>query len=100
MEDIELGYAEFDRKIVVKTNDAERTKNILSDSPMREVIQSLEDFTFHIGHHHSHNTEVESAFLELRINDGILDVARLRVIYNAFISVLEKIEPEHISVMK
>jgi hypothetical protein len=100
MEDVELGYAEFDKKIVVKTNDAERAHTILSDSSMREVIQSLQDFTFHIGHHHSHNTEVESAFLELRINDGILDVARLRVIYDAFVSVLDKIEAEHSSVMK
>ncbi|HEY0054963.1 MAG TPA: hypothetical protein VGB63_06370 [Pedobacter sp.] len=93
MEDVELGYVEFDKKIVVKTNDADRAKSILYDSSMREVIQSLEDFTFHIGHHSSHNTEVEAAFLELRINEGILEISRLRAIYEAFVSVLRKIEP-------
>ncbi|HEX8377009.1 MAG TPA: hypothetical protein VF602_04275 [Pedobacter sp.] len=100
MEDVELGYAEFDKKIVVKTNDAERAKKVLSDSSMREVIQSLEDFSFHIGHHHSNNTQVESAFLELSINEGILETSRLRVIYDAFISILDKVEPATSSVAK
>ena len=99
MEDITLGYPEFDKQIIVKTNHSERLQDIFSDSAIRETIQSLPEFTFHIGYHHSGNTEVESAFLELRIDDGITDPASLRRIYNTFILVLDKVDLDSSSVM-
>ncbi|MEJ6980145.1 hypothetical protein WG906_06770 [Pedobacter sp. P351] len=92
MEDILIGYPDFDKEIVVKSNDEERIKDILSLSEVRETIQTLPDFNFHIGHHNSSNTEVESAFLELRIDDGITDPEKLRPIYNAFLMVLDKVD--------
>jgi len=92
MEDIKIGSPEFDKNIVIKSNHPDRIKDILSSTQIREVIQSLPNFEFHIGHHHSSHTEVESAFLELRIDEGITDTARLRLIYGAFILVLEKVD--------
>ncbi len=92
MEDIKIGSPEFDKNIVIKSNHPDRIKDILSSIQIREVIQSLPNFEFHIGHHHSSHTEVESAFLELRIDEGITDTARLRLIYSAFILVLEKVD--------
>lgn len=92
MEDIKIGSPEFDKNIVIKSNHPDRIKDILSSTQIREVIQSLPNFEFHIGHHHSSHTEVESAFLELRIDEGITDTARLRLIYSAFILVLEKVD--------
>ena len=92
MEDIKIGSPEFDKDIVIKSNHPDRIKDILSSIQIREVIQSLPNFEFHIGHHHSSHTEVESAFLELRIDEGITDTARLRLIYSAFILVLEKVD--------
>jgi hypothetical protein len=92
MEDIQIGYPEFDKEIVIKSNQPERIKDILASAQIREVIQSLPNFEFHIGHHHSSHTEVESAFLELRIDEGITDTETLRPIYSAFTSVLEKVD--------
>ncbi len=92
MEDIKIGDPEFDKKIVVKSNNPERIKDILDLPQIREVIQSLPNFEFHIAHHHSSNTEVESAFLELRIDEGITDTATLRPIYNIFCLILEKVD--------
>jgi hypothetical protein len=92
IEDIKIGSPEFDKNIVVKSNHPDRIKDILSSAQIRDVIQSLPNFEFHIGHHHSSHTEVESAFLELRIDEGITDTAVLRLIYSAFILVLEKVD--------
>ena len=96
MQDIEIGYPEFDKKIIVKTNHPERVKDILSDSAVRETLLTLPDFNFHIGHHHSDNAPVESAFLELRIEDGITEIAPLKAIYKAFLSVLKKMNTDEI----
>lgn len=100
MEDVVLGYPEFDKKIIVKTNDADRLKDVLADDSVRERILSFDEFNMHIGHHHSSNTEVESAFLELRIDDGITEVPKLREIYTAFMLVLSKVDLGSTSVME
>lgn len=99
MEDTVLGYPEFDKEIIVKTNHPERLREILSDPAIRETLQSLPQFTFHISHHSSANTAVESASLELRIDDGITEPARLRSIYNVFFLVLEKVDLDGDSIM-
>lgn len=93
MQDVEIGDPEFDKTIVIKTNDEERLKAILNNSAVLKVIETLPDFNFHIIHHHSARTEVESASLELRIDEGITDTSKLRLIYAAFMLVLDKIDP-------
>jgi len=93
MQDVEIGVPGFDKDIVIKTNDEERLKDILSSSTVLKVLQTLPDFSFHITHHHSTHTEVESASLELRIDEGITDTLKLRLIYAAFILILDKIDP-------
>ncbi|MFD2162998.1 hypothetical protein ACFSJU_11390 [Paradesertivirga mongoliensis] len=100
IQDVDLGYPEFDRKIVIKTNHPDRLKEIFSDTQVRGTIRSLPEFTFHIGHHHSANTHVESAFLELRIDEAITEPDRLYEIYKAFSVVLDKLEFEAGSIMK
>lgn len=100
MEDIELGYPEFDKDIIVKTNDAERLKSILGNEKTRSSIQSLRDFNFHISHHSSVNTEVEAAFLELTIDDAILETTQLRSIYELFVAVLNSLDNENSSIIK
>lgn len=100
MQDIVVGYPEFDKQVIVKTNYPERLHEILSDKGLRELLQSFTGFTFHIGHHHSANTQVESAFLELRIDEGITEPVMLREIYTAFVLVLNRIDLEGDSIMK
>jgi hypothetical protein len=90
MEDIEIGYPEFDKKLIVKTNDAERVKTIFSDDDVRDTFQSLTEFTLHIA-----NKDIEGekeAFLELEIQKGVTDPNELRKIYHSFFSLFTALE--------
>lgn len=93
MQDVVIGYAEFDNKVVIKTNDEARAKFIFSDPKSRQVFQSLDNFSFGVAHHHVADSEYKEPFLELIIEDGITDVTELRQIYVAFFEVLMKIDP-------
>lgn len=92
MQDVTLGYADFDKKLVIKTNDPEKLKSLFADSSVRGVIQELDNFTFAITTHHASDSTIREPFLELNIESGITDVTRLRVIYNAYFSVLTMLE--------
>jgi hypothetical protein len=93
-QDVTVGDEHFDSKVMVKANNEERVKDILTSNPLKEVLQSLAEFKFHIVHAHSSNTEVESAYLELRIDDAVTEPDVLHRIYDAFVEVLNKIDPQ------
>jgi len=92
MQDLKIGIPEFDDKVIVKTNNSIRLKDLLSDSEIRTLLQSLPEFHFHIAHHSSQKTEVEGALLKLNIEEGITDPKVLRKVYNMFINVLTKLD--------
>jgi hypothetical protein len=93
LEDKEIGYAEFDTALIIKTNDAEKTKNIFSDKTARQVLQSLTAFTLHTDKRNiNEDTDTKEYFLEFEIERGIVEVIELRRIYAAFAAVLTAIE--------
>ena len=92
MEDVEIGYPEFDEALIIKTNDRERTRRIFSDVNIREIFQSLHLFTFHLAYHHVAGEKEKEPFLELSIEEGINDPAELRNLYEAFYKVLIGVE--------
>lgn len=92
MEDIETGYPEFDKKVIVKTNDTSRLQSLFSEKNTRLAFENLTGFTFHITQHHLDETNKKDNFLEFNIEEAITDVSRLKLIYNAFSSVLDSIE--------
>ena len=67
MEDVVIGYPDFDETLIIKTSDRERTRRIFTDVNVREIFQSLRLFTLHLTHHH------KEPFLELTIEEGITD---------------------------
>ena len=91
MQDVEIGFPEFDKKLIVKTNDRQKLKDIFSDKSVRTAFQTLDDFTFGVTHHRADGGD-NAPFLELLINAGITNVATLREIYDAFSSVLALVE--------
>ena len=92
MEDVVIGYKEFDDALIIKTNDRERTRRIFSDEEARKVFQSLRSFTLRLVHHHVAD-QIEGQYsLELSIDEGITDPATLRNLYVAFCIVLSGIE--------
>lgn len=92
MQDVEIGYEEFDKKMLIKTNDADKVRFIFSDLEVRKVLQMLDNFSFGIANHHVGDSHLKEPFLELVIEEGITDTDALKDIYNAFINVLNKIE--------
>ena len=92
MEDVVVGYKEFDDALIIKTNDRERTRRIFYDEEVRKVFQSLRSFTLHLVHHHVAGQKENQCFLELSVEEGITDPAILRNLYEAFCIVLGGIE--------
>jgi hypothetical protein len=92
MQDIIIGYPEFDDKLIIKTNDAVKIKNIFSDKKTRQIFQSLRGFTLHTGSRNIGDTDNKEDFVELTIDRGVLDMEELRKIYAAFVNVLIAID--------
>ena len=92
MEDILTGYPEFDKKLIIKTNNAEKVKTIFADNSIREVLQTLADFTLHITHHRVDSEDEKEAFLEFEIQRGITEPSELRKIYHTFYNILLSID--------
>ena len=90
MQDVVLGYEEFDKKLIVKTNNEEKAKILFSNEEVRKTIQSLKGFTLHTKH--TADNDEKEASLELTIEDGITDTNLLRQIYHAFYSILNSLE--------
>lgn len=91
MQDVITGYTEFDKKVVVKTDDEERVKSLFDSAGVRSVFGSLTGFTFGIGRHHTDH-EKKAAFLEFNIDRAIMDAVELKAIYSAFFQVLVSID--------
>ena len=86
MEDVETGYEEFDKKLVVKTNDVARVKAVFRNEQTRKVFETIAGFNLHIAFY---DQEDKYSSLELTINRDITNVEELRKIYNAFVDVRE-----------
>jgi hypothetical protein len=91
MQDVVIGYDEFDKKFIIKTNSLDKVKEIFEDSTVRSVIQTLKNFTFAVTTHHT-STTTDQPFLELVIETGITDPDKLRSIYSAYYAVLAKLD--------
>lgn len=94
MEDVEIGFIEFDKKLIVKTNDKLRIREIFNDEQVRKVFQSLNDFKFGITYRKDKSSEKNHPFLELQIESAITNPRQLREIYHTFFSVLVLVDKE------
>ncbi|WP_158829481.1 hypothetical protein [Mucilaginibacter lacusdianchii] len=92
MEDVETGYTDLDKNVVIKSNNEEKVHRIFEDADVRELFARLEDFDLVIHHQKLGESNAEQPVLELNINEGITDPASLRAVYHAFYKVLETIE--------
>jgi len=93
MQDVQIGYPDFDEHIIVKTSDEARVRTIFTDDALRNTLVSLHNFTFEIVLPDDDDNDGNDSRLELIIEEGITDPKRLRPIYNAFFSTLTLIAP-------
>lgn len=92
MQDVVLGYDEFDKKLIIKTNDPDKLRQVFSHESVRSVILQLENFVLGITTHHVADSGNKEPFLELTIERGITEVALLRQVYHAYFSVLTALQ--------
>ena len=86
MQDIKLGFDDFDKHVVVKTNDEARTKQLFADEQLRFFVLAIEDdFTMSLSTSHMEKV------LALEIEKGITDVAFLQKIYGWFVQLLNEV---------
>jgi hypothetical protein len=88
MQDVKIGYAEFDKNVLVQTNDEQKLKSILSNPSVREVFQNLSGYSLHIDKH----GEGKGDYLHLVLQHAITDNATMRTIFSAFNKVLKALE--------
>lgn len=94
MQDVEIGYPEFDKAFIIKTNDESRVRTIFTDDEARSILLTLKDFTFEVVLTESEtNGDVNDSILELIIEEGITDPIRLRHLYRVFFGTLNLIDP-------
>lgn len=92
MQDVEVGYAELDKHLIIKTNDEGKVKKLFTHKEVRDVFEKLDDFDFGIRMHSVEHGDHKQSFLELNIEDGVTEPAELRKLYSAFYSVLDTID--------
>ncbi len=88
LEDVVIGYPDFDKTLIIKTNDKERLKQIFSDESVRKVFQSLSGYSLKIDRHH----EREGIFLDFTMQRALIDVVETRLVFNAFLQVLSYLD--------
>lgn len=89
LQDVKIGYPDLDKHLVIKTNDQEKVKTLFADELTRKVFTQLSNFDFGIRLHTDDDTKQKQAFLELNIEEGIIDTTVLRNLYHAFYMVLK-----------
>lgn len=92
MQDVVIGYPEFDDKVIIKTNNEEKVKLLFDSEEVREALKALNDFSLHIeSTDHQDNGEQEQ-MLVLKIEDAFTNTNALRKTYHAFYKLLLTIE--------
>lgn len=90
MEDITTGYTDFDRNVMVKTNDPQKFKSLFADEDVRQVFQNLSGYSFKIIPH----DERQGDHLELYIQRSITNAAEFAPIFSAFCQVATSLESQ------
>jgi hypothetical protein len=91
LEDVIIGYPEFDKKFIIKTNNGGKTQTIFAEKDCREILESLDDFTLETTGNDENCNGVQNQLI-LNIDEGITDTNLLKKIYHAFFRIWTGIE--------
>ena len=91
MQDVKLGYPEFDERFIVKTNDPSKCRALFEDVACRSILQQLPDCSFGIVRYALQDNPDSVPFLELRLDEAVTNPDLLRSAYAAFSQVLNKL---------
>ncbi|MBC7425803.1 MAG: hypothetical protein H7321_04640 [Bacteroidia bacterium] len=92
MMDVEVGYEDLDKHLIIKTNEEQKVRALFADQGIREAFTLLTSFDCGIHMHHSNGTPTKQAFLELHSNQVLKEPAEFRKIFDAFYALLSELE--------
>jgi hypothetical protein len=90
MQDVETGYEELDKHLVIKTNDEKKVRRIFENDAVRNILISLD--SFHCGIHTHTDDGAQRHFLELYVDENVDDLLVLKSLYKVFYNLLIAIE--------
>jgi hypothetical protein len=96
MQDVEVGYAEFDEAFIIKGNDERKLRNLFANQRIRELISVQPQIRFevtHVGHSFWRGRDVPKDVDELsfHVRGLIKDVERLKLLYDLFSETLDEL---------
>ena len=89
LQDEVVGYPEFDEKVIIKTNDAEKVRAVFSDGAVRQTLSALSSYNLQLD---GNNEADRTRKLTLEIEEGITEPAALLPLYHTFRQVLAQVE--------
>ena len=89
--DIEVGYPEFDRDFIIKSNDEFKVRALFANSRIRQLIQSQPDIHFGAGTKHGGSTQAFPSILSFGVSGVIKDVERLKSLFELFKETLNQL---------
>jgi len=92
MMDVEVGYPDLDKHLIIKTNDEQKVRSLFEDAGLRETFTQLNSFDCGIHLHHPNGNPTKQPFLELYTNQVIKDPATFRNVFDAFYQLLSEVD--------
>lgn len=91
MQDVEVGYPEFDNAFIIKGNDESKLRSLFNNAKVRDLIQAQPEIYFHVKDDEGwFKTKFPDGVDELyfQVRGVIQDVQRLKALYGLFAEVL------------
>lgn len=86
LQDEIIGYPEFDKKVIIKTNNKERVHALFGNESTRQILSELPNFNLQLK---NGNEEKTGNILVLEIEEGITDGRALGQLYRVFDGLLK-----------
>jgi hypothetical protein len=94
MQDVTVGYEDFDRDFVIKGNDEQKLRKLFSSQKIRDLIAAQPDISFAVKDDEgfwSKNFPEEVDELYFQVVGVIKDVERLKLLYDLFAETLDEL---------
>jgi hypothetical protein len=94
LEDVELGYPEFDSAYIIKTNQAETLKALFADATLRNTLLKFDKTDLSLGPYHKESDS--EITLSLNLDIAVTNPTDLQEIYHLMISILNELDKPEI----
>ncbi|MFC5269301.1 hypothetical protein [Adhaeribacter terreus] len=89
LEDVELGYPEFDKTFIIKASNPEKLKRIFADETIRQTLLKYPDCELKLSH--EHDKPNARNLLTFNLDLALISPEHLREVYHVMLQILEKL---------